>query len=34
MPGSRGQEAKNMLTLRLPVRRPDFEVPVIELFLK
>lgn len=34
MPGSRGQEAENTLTLRLPVRRPDVEVPVIELFLK
>jgi alpha-L-fucosidase len=34
MPGSRGQEAENTLTLRLPVRKPDVEVPVIELFLK
>ena len=34
MPGSRGKEAGNTLTLRLPVRKPDVEVPVIELFLK
>jgi alpha-L-fucosidase len=34
MPGSRGPETENTLTLRLPVRRPDVEVPVIELFLK
>ena len=25
---------KNAVTLDLPVTRPDFEVPVIELFLK
>jgi alpha-L-fucosidase len=34
MPGSRGQERENTLTLRLPVLKPDVEVPVIELFLK
>jgi hypothetical protein len=34
MPGSRGKEAENTVTLRLPVRKPDVEVPVIELFLK
>ena len=34
MPGSRGKEAVNTLTLRLPVRKPDVEIPVIELFLK
>ncbi len=34
MPGSRGKEAENALTLRLPVRKPDVEIPVIELFLK
>lgn len=33
-PGSRGKEAENTETLRLPVRKPDVEVPVIELFLK
>jgi alpha-L-fucosidase len=34
MPGSRGKEAVNTLSLRLPVRKPDVEIPVIELFLK
>jgi alpha-L-fucosidase len=34
MPGSRGKEAENTLTLRLPVLKPDVEVPVVELFLK
>jgi alpha-L-fucosidase len=34
MPGSRGKEGENTVTLRLPVRKPDVEVPVIELFLK
>jgi alpha-L-fucosidase len=34
MPGSRGREAENSLTLRLPVRQPGVEVPTIELFLK
>jgi alpha-L-fucosidase len=34
MPGSRGKEAENTLTLRLPVRKPGVEIPVIELFLK
>jgi len=34
MPGSRGKEAGNTLTLRLPVLKPDVEIPVIELFLK
>jgi alpha-L-fucosidase len=34
MPGSRGPAAENSVTLRLPVRKPGVEVPVIELFLK
>ena len=34
MPGSRGSRRENTLTLRLPVVKPDVEVPVIELFLK
>jgi len=34
MPGSRAKGGKNLLTLRLPVRKPDVEIPVIELFLK
>jgi alpha-L-fucosidase len=34
MPGSRDKGAENSLTLRLPVRKPDVEIPVIELFLK
>jgi len=34
MPGSRGEEPGNTVTLRLPVRKPDVEVPVIELYLK
>jgi hypothetical protein len=33
MAGPRGMEAENTLTLRLPVRKPDVEIPVIELFL-
>jgi alpha-L-fucosidase len=34
MPGGRGQEAENTLSLRLPVLKPGVEVPVVELFLK
>ncbi len=34
MPGARGNEGKNALTLRLPIVKPDVEVPVVELFLK
>jgi alpha-L-fucosidase len=34
LPGSREKGAENSLTLRLPVRKPDVEIPVIELFLK
>ncbi len=34
MPGGRGGERTNTLTLRLPVVKPDVEVPVVELFLK
>ena len=34
MPGGRGKEAENTLTLRLPVLKPGVEVPVVELFLK
>ena len=34
MPGERGKEAENTLTLRLPVLKPGVEVPVVELFLK
>jgi len=34
MPGSRGPAVENSVTLRLPVRKPDVEIPVIELFLK
>lgn len=34
MPGPRARGPESALTLRLPVRRPDVEVPVIELFLK
>jgi alpha-L-fucosidase len=34
MPGPRGGEGENKVTLRLPVRKPDVEIPVIELFLK
>jgi alpha-L-fucosidase len=34
MPGSRGKETDNTLTLRLPIQKPDVEVPVVELFLK
>jgi alpha-L-fucosidase len=33
-PGPRAPEPENTLTLRLPVRKPDVEVPVIELFVK
>lgn len=32
--GKRADESKNTVTLRLPVQKPDVEVPVIELFLK
>ena len=34
MPGRRDAGPSDALTLRLPVRQPDVEVPVIELFLK
>ena len=34
MPGPRGRDPENTLTLRLPVLKPDAEVPVVELFLK
>ena len=34
MPGPRGKDPDNTLTLRLPVLKPDVEVPVVELFLK
>jgi alpha-L-fucosidase len=34
LPGKRGGESQNTVTLRLPVQKPDVEVPVIELFLK
>jgi hypothetical protein len=34
MAGQRAEEPVNTLTLRLPVEKPDVEVPVIELFLK
>ncbi len=34
MPGTRGREGENVLTLRLPVLKPGVEVPVVELFLK
>ena len=34
MPGSRGEAAENTVTLRLPVLKPDVEVPVVEIFLK
>jgi alpha-L-fucosidase len=34
LPGERGEERRNTLTLRLPVLKPDVEVPVVELFLK
>jgi len=34
MPGSRPKEGENTLTLRLPVLKPDVEVPVVEIFLK
>lgn len=34
MPGSREPGAANTLTLRLPIRKPDVEIPVVELFLK
>jgi alpha-L-fucosidase len=34
LPGKRGEEQKNTVTLRLPVQKPDVEVPVIEIFLK
>jgi alpha-L-fucosidase len=32
--GPRTEASKNTLTLKLPVRKPDVEVPVIELFLE
>jgi alpha-L-fucosidase len=34
MPGPRGKDGENTLSLRLPVRKPDVAIPVIELFLK
>ena len=34
MPGGRGKEEENTLTLRLPVLKPGVEVPVVELYLK
>jgi len=34
MPGPRGTGPENVLTLRLPVRKPDIEIPVIEVFLR
>ena len=34
LPGERGREGENTLTLRLPVVKPDVEVPVVELYLK
>jgi alpha-L-fucosidase len=34
LPGKRGEEQKNTVMLRLPVQKPDVEVPVIEIFLK
>jgi len=34
MAGQRGAGPANSLTLTLPVRKPDAEVPVVELFLK
>jgi alpha-L-fucosidase len=34
MPGPRGRDPENTLTVRLPVLKPDAEVPVVELFLK
>jgi alpha-L-fucosidase len=34
MPGAREKEGRNALTLRLPVGKPDVEVPVVEIFLK
>jgi alpha-L-fucosidase len=34
IPGTRPKEGENTLTLRLPVLKPDVEVPVVELFLK
>jgi len=34
MAGQRGEGPANSVTLTLPVRKPDVEVPVIELFLK
>ena len=34
MPGTREKEGRNALTLRLPVVKPDVEVPVVEIFLK
>ncbi len=34
MPGKRGEDEKNTVALRLPVQKPDIEVPVIEIFLK
>jgi len=34
MPGPRGTSGANTLVLRLPVRKPPVEIPVIELFLK
>ena len=34
MPGGRTRGPDDVLTLRLPVRQPDVEIPVLELFLK
>jgi alpha-L-fucosidase len=34
MPGSRGEAPANTVALRLPVQKPDVEIPVVELFLK
>ena len=34
MPGARGREPDGTLTLRLPVREPEVEIPTIELFLR
>lgn len=34
LPGTNGEGAENVVTLELPVRKPNVVVPVIELFLK
>ena len=34
LPGQRAEASGRAVTLKLPVRKPDIEVPVIELFLK